>query len=540
MRVVPLSVLKHKSLLHARTDAATAEQIDALLETRRQLARQLLAPADPEDRERLKRIDKLGEEKERQERALAEKIPALKRQQSLELAPPADLADKLPQGAAFVDFFRYGRADKDPANPAVPCYAAFVLREGRPARRVELGEARPIDDALQTWRDAVAKNLAADDAAALLRKRLWSPLAEHLPTAADSTVYLAPDGPLSALPWAALPGREKDTVLLEDHLLVLVPYGPLLLDQLTRTDKPGAAAFLAVGDVAYNDRPRAVEQVERPVALAPDRAGGDKGWPDLPGTRPEVERIVELVRGRDGWPAPLVRRGAEAGTDQLRLDLPKARVAHLATHGFFAKPKEANSPVALNDSAFAWGVGGERRGAGLRNPLVQTGLVLAGANRPPSADVLHDDRGIMTAEAIAGLALDKLEVAVLSACETGLGEAAAGEGVFGLQRAFHVAGARNVVASLWRVDDAGTAVLMALFYENLLDGKQSPAAALRNAQLALYRTQVKIPPDALSRGDLFKDVITEVAKPPKEPQPGGGRSAPAKVWAAFILSGPGS
>ena len=74
---------------------------------------------------------------------------------------------------------------------------------------------------------------------------------------------------------------------------------------------------------------------------------------------------------------------------------------------------------------------------------------------------------ILTAEAIAGLDLQRLELAVLSACETGLGEVAAGEGVFGLQRAFHQAGCRNVVASLWTMDDQATTVLMRLFYEEL-------------------------------------------------------------------------
>ena len=90
------------------------------------------------------------------------------------------------------------------------------------------------------------------------------------------------------------------------------------------------------------------------------------------------------------------------------------------------------------------------------------GLVLAGANRPETPG-----RGILTGEAIVGLDLRGLELAVLSACETGLGDVAGGEGVFGLQRAFHVAGCRNVVASLWKVDDEATAALMALFYRHL-------------------------------------------------------------------------
>src|SRR5205807_2929775 len=108
---------------------------------------------------------------------------------------------------------------------------------------------------------------------------------------------------------------------------------------------------------------------------------------------------------------------------------------------------------------------------------------LAGANRR-GADAPRDG-GILTAEAVAGLPLDHLELAVLSACETGLGEAAGGEGVFGLQRAFHLGGARHVVASLWKVDDEATAALMTLFYRNIWEQKLPPIEALRRAQLAV-------------------------------------------------------
>src|SRR5262249_23974267 len=127
-----------------------------------------------------------------------------------------------------------------------------------------------------------------------------------------------------------------------------------------------------------------------------------------------------------------------------------------------------------------------------RNPLVLSGLVLAGASRPsPKIDeTTHDDLGILTAEAIAGLSLQDLELVVLSACETGLGTVAGGEGVFGLQRAFHLAGAHTVVASLWKVDDAATRKLMSLFYSNLWEQGMPAAEALRQAQLTVLNEAV--------------------------------------------------
>ncbi len=165
------------------------------------------------------------------------------------------------------------------------------------------------------------------------------------------------------------------------------------------------------------------------------------------------------------------------------------------------------------------GMRGERRGVGARNPLVQSGLVLAGANLPPGADILRDDRGILTAEAIAGPDLDGLEVAVLSACETGLGEAANGEGIFGLQRAFHMGGCRNVVASLWKVDDEATLALMALFYQQLWEAKLPPLEALRRAQLALYRHPDAISELAKDRGPNFDKTVRCVVTASTEPKP---------------------
>jgi CHAT domain-containing protein len=168
--------------------------------------------------------------------------------------------------------------------------------------------------------------------------------------------------------------------------------------------------------------------------------------------------------------------------------------------------------------------------------LVLSGLVCAGANREKTPD-----RGILSGDAIAGLLLDDLHLAVLSACDTGLGDVAGGEGVYGLQRAFHIAGTKNVVASLWKVDDAATAALMALFYRKLWEEKKPPIEALREAQLSIYRNPDLIPKWAVGeRAPNVKGVRppTGEVKPTTEPVTTEG-TAPIKVWAAFTLSGLG-
>ena len=238
--------------------------------------------------------------------------------------------------------------------------------------------------------------------------------------------------------------------------------------------------------------------------------------------------------GLAGKRETVVHRGAEASSGRLLLDLPRARWVHLATHGFFAD-KRFRSALQLDESDYKGRLDRvrgyrERIGAGARNPLVLSGLVLAGANLP------ERDDGIVTAEALADLRLRNLDLAVLSACETGLGDVAGGEGVFGLQRAFHLAGARNVAATLWKVDDTATAALMALFYRKLWEeGKPAPQA-LKEAQLALYRNPESIPALAKARGpDFDKEVrrIEEAAKPAARERAG------VRQWASFVVSGVG-
>ncbi len=318
--------------------------------------------------------------------------------------------------------------------------------------------------------------------------------------------------------------------------------------------------LLAVGGVDYDHEPKPIDDpmppglealrrkpvddpARRSELLAPRRAvpeqggrpGGDQGgWRSLPGTAREVDAVAKLAGSR----RLLALRGTDASGRRLLDELPRARWTHIATHGFFADP---SIPSILQPDPKLFAFDGRQRVAGLRNPLALSGLVLAGANRPsaaaPQADQAVGDLGsIVTAEAIAGLPLQDLDLVVLSACETGLGLVGGGEGVFGLQRAFHLAGAHNVVASLWKVDDQATAALMAIFYDQLWRQGKPPIEAMRAAQLTLYHHPELAGELARARGTPDFDKL--VQRP--APVPGGGpgpRRADAKDWAAFVLSG---
>jgi tetratricopeptide (TPR) repeat protein len=533
---------RHQAALQT-TDPEARRLWQELIQTRRDLARMLLAPSRY-SKTASQQARQLNERKEELERQLAQKLPEFRRQSALRQTSPADLLSRLPAQTVFIDLLRYIRIEQDPevkgkkGQQRAPHYVAFVLCRGQPIQRVELGPAEPIETAVAAWRRDIPEE-PTSPAAETLGRLLWQPLAAHL-RPDTRAVLLAPDGALTRLPWAALPGRTSGAVLLEEYALGIVPHGPFLLHRLTAERPPddGTGLLLAVGGVHYDQQPDAVTlpQGDRPVRRSAEGDGpgfaqyraqiggvfafslwgplhvlpvlplepARLSWPYLPGALDEVNAVV----ARAGPRPVLPRRGAGASTDQLLLDLPRARWVHLATHGFFADPK-FRSVLQVDEDLFWHHDFGGRASPGTRNPFVLSGLVLAGANRPPDRDnygVPQGDGGILTAEAIAQLPLAQQELVVLSACETGLGDVAGGEGVFGLQRAFHQAGAHTVVASLWKVDDDLTRPLMARFYDNLWQKGMGRLEALREAQLWMVKH-------------------------------GPGNSGHPRYWAAWVLSG---
>jgi CHAT domain-containing protein len=258
----------------------------------------------------------------------------------------------------------------------------------------------------------------------------------------------------------------------------------------------------------------------------------------LPGTRGEAVAIGALFdTAANGGVATL--EGPGATEEMFRQLAPGSRVLHVATHGFFA-PEGRSSALTVERPEDAARLGGfqvlERpRRVGF-SPGLLSGLVLAGANNPPelpedaAAFASLPEDGILTAEELAFLPLGNVDLAVLSACETGLGQVAGGEGLLGIQRAFQISGVRTTIASLWKVDDAMTQRLMTAFYRNVLQRKQSYLEALRNAQLEMLR-ELR---DPQRRAELMADALRGA----NEPVDAAAleRGAPY-FWAAFTLSG---
>jgi CHAT domain-containing protein/Tfp pilus assembly protein PilF len=499
-----------------------------------------------------KQFDALRDQKENLEADLARRSAEFRREEQARQLGPEELAAALPDEAALIDLVGYAHYSLPAGGKGrfqmEPRLIAFVVRRGKPVALVPLGAARPIEEAVIAWRRALKEhNAGARDAAAVeLGRRVWEPLRPQLGDA--RTVLVAPDGRLSAFPFAALPGRKPGSYLVEDLAIGYVASGRQAVEALTRPQGPVGSGLLAAGNIDFQADPGQSGPSDLPTLSPAPVLVQRGGFSPLPATGPEATAARDLFHKTFAdQPADLLT-GAGATEAELkhRLDGGRWRVVHLATHGFFESPARIAAlraavrrdepfaplaPVGKDDEDLAFAL----------TPMLRSGVVLAGGGRAPDAAPVDlspnaptRDDGILTAEEVQALDLRGCELVVLSACETGLGQLEYGQGILGLQRAFQAAGARAVVASLWKVDDAATGVLMERFYTNLWTKKLPRLEALRQAQL-----------DVLNDPGWVKR--KRGLAPIPETPPGGGappsdrpatRSDPA-LWAAFVLGGDG-
>ncbi len=489
------------SLLLARQsdDPAVGKLAGALAEARRDLARLSRMVVRP------------GQEVQQRERleALTAREQTLARRLRLAgggaAAPPPwvelDEARKaLPAGAVLIDIARFrpfdstARRRADAWKPAR--YVAWVTPRSGAVQRIDLGPAGPIDRAICRLREAIRA------AAGTLKKegevKAEKALREHLDTlsalvlrpllpacGSAGTWHLSPDGNLWLVPWEALVLADGKYVV-EKHAIAYLSSGRDLLPAAAARVKTAVPWVLADPDYDLEPGktvPRSGEQSRSPSALA-----GLGSVPRLEGTRAEARAIVDAfpdVRPR----VYLRQRASKARVLAAR----NPRVLALCTHGFFLPDPEL--PRDEPGRTRRW-----------ENPLLRCGLLLAGCN---NAGKGGGDDGVLTGLEVLQIDLRGCELAVLSACETGLGEVQAGEGVACLRQAFQLAGARAVVSSLWRVPDQQSGRLMSLFFRHLAKGKNR-AEALRAARLKLIEERRE---DFAAAHPFFWAAFTITGKP---------------------------
>jgi CHAT domain-containing protein len=217
-----------------------------------------------------------------------------------------------------------------------------------------------------------------------------------------------------------------------------------------------------IGYPAYNNLSNQKDTAFAGGVLSSNRGEEPGSWlrggkiTELPGTKAEVTGIARLLRERKVAVDTLTGvRATEAALKRVN----NPQVLHIATHGFFRANTINSQETIIRDI-------GIKVHAQPYDPLLNAGLLLAGCQAvftgEKGAGTAED--GVLTAYEAMNLNLDKTDLVILSACQTGLGDVKNGEGVYGLQRAFQIAGAKAVLMSLWKVDDKVTQLLMQSFY----------------------------------------------------------------------------
>ncbi len=438
-----------------------------------------------------------------------------------------DVSRHLPSQAALVDIVKYRRFDfaaktNQWNETRYAAHLTFPLAKDSTnvvVRRVDLGEAQPIDDAVElvARRMGAGQFRAADLAAALerLSRLVYAPLAPHLTNV--SHLIVCPDGQLSRLPFEMLsppsdfgatrPARVK--YLIEEKTISYVGSGRevarLAAGPKSKVQGPKSGAVsksLVMGnpdfdlDLGSARVPRAVADVSSATngleaGRFQQRAGSPRSFRSreldargmkftpLPGSEQEARGVAKLL-GEEC----VLRLGAEAREAELKA-VQSPRVLHLATHGFFLSDQEFKRTNGLGDVTARRSLAPPQDD--WENPLVRCGIALAGANRAKSElrmpNVEVED-GLLTGLEASLLNLQGTELVILSACDSGTGEVKIGEGVMSLRRAFRIAGAETVLASHWKVSDAATSRLMTEFMRRWRAGEPR-AEAWRAAQLSL-------------------------------------------------------
>jgi CHAT domain-containing protein/tetratricopeptide (TPR) repeat protein len=415
----------------------------------------------------------------------------------------ASVRAALPANSALLEYLRFYRLQSH-EDTLLPGYLALIIRSDRAEPQiVDLGPGRETDSLVRLYREhmlraaqmggTITDSIQAqyETIAQSLYRRVWLPVRGHLTE--TELVLVAPDGPLSLLAWVGLVDDEGHFLVEEYHLHHLTAGRDVL--RLKRKS-PSGSGLLVLGDPDFNCSAAVRPGAPSDGALAVAGAAAEDGpgpqdilrWmpvdcPEiadlkvypLPGTAREIADVERCWRGASREPVIALTGPAASERNLKRLAAGK-RVIHLATHGFYLASLCADSSRPR--------IGEVQAEFTEDNPLLHTGLLLAGANihEPPQGP--DDEDGILTAEEVTCLDLRGVERVMLSGCETGLGDVQAGEGIFGLRRAFHMAGARTVVSSLWPVSDRVTASFMTSIY----DGLDKPLhRAIREYQLGALK-----------------------------------------------------
>jgi CHAT domain-containing protein/Tfp pilus assembly protein PilF len=391
----------------------------------------------------------------------------------------------LPADTTLVEFATYAPIDSKTEKIHPSHYLVYLLAAQGEPQWVDLGEAAPIDRAVEDWRKALSNPNRIDvkQRARAVDERVMRPVRSRLHEMPGEArrLLIAPDGSLNLIPFAALVD-EQDHYLIERYTISYLTSGRDLLRLQVSEPSRNAPLIMAnpdFGGVASVTPRRA--QMPR-ISRIRNQARGNIDptrlfFRLLPGSQDEALAIKALLPNAS---VLLREQATETALKQAR----GPRILHIATHGFFIYDQVPSSAemrgVDSGDALRIPDLGRGKWAADIKNPLLRSGLGLAGANQNKGGD----DDGVLTALEVAGLDLSGTKLVVFSAGNSGVGEVKNGEGVQGLRRALAVAGSESQVLSLWPVSDIATKDLMISYYKALQSG-DGRSEGLRHVQLQM-------------------------------------------------------
>jgi CHAT domain-containing protein len=408
------------------------------------------------------------------------------------------IQQKLNPGEAAIEFMEFnfynGRRWTDSIY-----YVALLLEKNKPQPAfIPLFEKKQLTKLLsKTGNETRTENIAAlysTDASlsntngnnsSRLYQLIWQPLEQKLK--GIKKIYFAPAGLLYRISFAALP-ISKDSVLNDKYHLIQLTNTASVLNQqqyfLTASD-----TLDLYGGIPYDVDSNVLKKVVAHYHNVNDNTkrsltpgfSNPETWNYLSGTQREIDSILAISNNKNTF---RVFKGINATEESIKALSGESSpsVLHIATHGFFFSSPQKN--VTENQQIEVEGGKVFRRA---ENPLLRSGLLFAGANMAWSGKPMNDvDDGILTAYEVSNLYLPHTKMVVLSACETALGDIQGAEGVFGLQRAFKMAGVRYLVMSLWKVPDSETVEFMKEFYKKLFNNQAIPNA-FYDTQIAMRK-----------------------------------------------------
>ena len=447
-------------LLHRRSNPDDLVLLQRLRDTSARLAAiSLNVPDNAKPDAYQKQVSEIQHEKDRLEIELSRRTAGFF--QPSGTAGPEAIRALIPADAALLEFVTYRPIAAKTDSGNAERYVAYVIRQkGEPAM-VPIGDAKEIDSLISRYRAAL-RDPARQDVRALaktLYAKLLLPVRKAMVGARH--LIISPDGEMNLMPVESLVDQSNRHVI-ENYAVSYVTSGRDLVRMQQKRDSRGPAMIIANPD--FGDSKdlvgTTVSLPTRRRSITVTRELSGTYFAPLGGTAAEAEAIRKLL------PAAEVLTAADATESALK-SVVAPQILHIATHGFFlaGTTHGSSGPVGR-----------------ITNPLIRSGLALAGANVRRSGS----DDGLVTALEASGLNLWGTKLVVLSGCDTGVGEVRTGEGVFGLRRAFALAGTEALVMSLWPVSDYVTRELMVAYYKNLQQGL-GRGESLRRAKLELLR-----------------------------------------------------